>query len=182
MKNTIRVLEVIAVVCSLLYTILIKEGIIWCWLFSLFASLIYLFICFKKRIYAESILQLFYVFTTVYGYLNWGEGLRQNLPTLAWQYHAAIAVSGIAMVIVSGLLLKRMSDAATPFVDSFTTIFSIFATLLMINLFPSNWIYWIIIDAVSVYLYFSRKLYLTSLLFLLYTIISVDGYLAWSSL
>lgn len=182
MKNSIRVLEVIAVVCSLLYTILIKEGIIWCWLFSLIASLIYLFICFKKRIYAESVLQLFYVFTTFYGYYNWGDGLSQALPKLGWTYHAAIVVSGLAMVIVSGILLKRMSDAATPFVDSFTTIFSIFATLLMINLFPSNWLYWIIIDAVSIYLYFTRKLYLTSLLFLLYTIISIDGYLAWSSL
>lgn len=182
MKNPIRLLEVLAVVCSLLYTVLIKEGIVWCWLFSLIASLIYLYICFKRRIYAESLLQLFYVFTTVYGYLNWGEGLSENLPKLNWQMHAAIALSGLAMVLVSGKLLSRMSDAATPFIDSFTTIFSIFATLLMINLFPSNWIYWIVIDAVSIYLYFSRKLYLTSLLFLLYTIISIDGYLAWSSL
>ena len=42
-----------------------------------------------------------------------------------------------------------------------------------------NWLYWIVIDLVSVYLYFNRDLHLTSLLFIVYTIISVFGYFSW---
>ena len=171
--------EALAVVFSLLYTILITYGYEICWLFALLASSMYLVICFKKKIYAESLLQLFYIFTAIYGWMHWAENGGQLSENLNWQTHGMIVISGSALVIISGYLLNRLSDAATPYVDSFTTIFSIFGTLLMIFLIPENWVYWIIIDLVSVFLYYKRKLYLTSILFIIYTILSVNGLIQW---
>jgi nicotinamide mononucleotide transporter len=173
------ILEVLAVICSLLYTVLITEGIIWCWLFALLSAGLYLIICAQKRIYAEMVLQAFYLTMAIYGYQHWGAGLAEKLEPLPLIFHAGIITSGLALVLVSGYLLKRYTPAAKPLVDSFTTVFSVFATLLQINLFPENWLYFIVIDAVSVYLYLSRKLYLTALLFLIYTALAINGYLAW---
>jgi nicotinamide mononucleotide transporter len=49
----------------------------------------------------------------------------------------------------------------------------------MVSLFPENWLYWIVIDAVSVYLYLQRGLKLTALLFVVYTLLAINGYLTW---
>ncbi len=42
-----------------------------------------------------------------------------------------------------------------------------------------NWIYWLVIDSVSIYLYIDRSLYLTGLLFMIYIIIIFFGFSAW---
>ncbi|HCQ15591.1 MAG TPA: hypothetical protein DIU20_04980, partial [Cryomorphaceae bacterium] len=42
-----------------------------------------------------------------------------------------------------------------------------------------NWLYWIVIDAVSIYLYVKRGLYFTAGLFVLYTFLSIKGALEW---
>ena len=43
-----------------------------------------------------------------------------------------------------------------------------------------NWLYWIVVDLAAVYLYFSRDLHLTALLFIVYTVIAIFGYISWS--
>ncbi len=178
--STLRILEVLGVVTGLAYTLLITYGSVLCWIFALISSCLYLYICFRKRIYAESLLQLFYIYTAIYGWMHWNDTQGEISESLAWNIHGMIILAGISLVLISGFLLRRMTDAATPYVDSFTTVFSIFATILMINLIPDNWWYWIVIDAVSVYLYINRKLYLTAGLFGLYTILAVNGLLEWT--
>lgn len=173
------VLETIAVLSSLLYTVLITYDIIWCWLFSFIGVVLYLVLCYRKRLYAESFLQLFYLATTIYGFLNWGDGLSSSPTELPWEWHLGFIGAGALLFFTAGKLLRHFSDAASPYLDTFTTVFGILATLLMILLYPSNWLYWIVIDAVSVYLYYRRGLFLTSGLFALYTVLSVNGYWQW---
>lgn len=177
----IKWLEILAVLTGLAYTILITYGYIWCWIAAIISSVIFLYICFARRIYAESLLHLFYVFTAIYGWMHWDESGGKIAGHLHWSIHGMIILSGTALVLISGFLLRKMTDAATPYIDSFTTVFSIFATMLMINLIPDNWYYWIIIDAVSIYLYYNRKLYFTTALFVLYTILSLNGLMEWTN-
>jgi nicotinamide mononucleotide transporter len=66
-----------------------------------------------------------------------------------------------------------------PIIDSFTTVFSVISTFMLTKKILENWLYWVVIDIVSVYLYFSRELHLTSLLFILYSIIAIFGYFSW---
>jgi nicotinamide mononucleotide transporter len=67
-----------------------------------------------------------------------------------------------------------------PIIDSLTTVFSIIATYMVVKKVLGNWLYWIVIDLLSVYMYFHRDLHLTSLLFIAYTTIAVYGYMSWS--
>lgn len=179
--SKLRWLEIFAVASGMAYTLFITYGIIWCWLFAFISSALFLYICFQKRIYAESLLQMFYILTAVYGYLNWGETGGEIRNMLTWEVHGMIILSGGSLVLVSGLLLRRLTDAATPFVDSFTTVFSVFGTLLMINLYPENWYYWIVIDAVSIWLYLNRGLYITAGLFFIYVLMAINGAMEWMS-
>jgi nicotinamide mononucleotide transporter len=81
--------------------------------------------------------------------------------------------------VTSGYLLSEHSHAAWPYVDSFTTWASVISTYLVTRKYLQNWLYWIVIDAVSVPLYIERGLSLTALLFVAYIVIAVVGYFSW---
>lgn len=172
-------LEVLAVISSLLYTILLSYESIWSWLFAILASIFFSILCFRRKIYAELALQGFYFATAVYGYLNWGAEFK-TLPPLDLNIHLYIIAASILLIGISGYALSHFTDSKLPYLDSFTTISSIAATILMVNFYPENWIYWIVIDTVSIWLYYQRGLKLSALLFLIYTLLSINGYLLWS--
>ena len=71
------------------------------------------------------------------------------------------------------------TDSASPFLDAFTTVAAIMATYMVACKVLENWLYWFIIDSVSIYLYLSRDLYLTALLFFVYLFLIVIGLRTW---
>jgi nicotinamide mononucleotide transporter len=42
-----------------------------------------------------------------------------------------------------------------------------------------NWLYWIVIDAISIYIYIHKGFYLTAILFLIYTLLAIIAYRQW---
>lgn len=110
----------------------------------------------------------------VYGYLNTeGDWHTQSWPVEA---HLPWLAAGFGLTALTGGALHRFSDAKTPFLDAFTTVFSLIATWLMVNYVVENWLYWIVIDTVAIFLYAFRQLYLSALLFVLYLLMAIDGY------
>jgi len=81
--------------------------------------------------------------------------------------------------LVLGYILTIYTQAKLPLLDSFTTVFSIIATFMVIKKILENWLYFIAIDLVSIYLYYSRDLQQTAMLFVLYMIIACIGYYNW---
>lgn len=172
-----RILESLAVLSSFLYTFLYINGNSWCWLFAFIGSCLFAHLCFKKRILAESALHLFYVAMAVYGYLNME--LEWRMTSWDLSTHLMMIGSGLVGTILSAYLLKRFTGAKMPFEDSFTTVFSVLATWIMVNYVHENYLYWIVIDLVSVHLYWKRELYFGSMLFVLYTVMVTAGYFGW---
>jgi nicotinamide mononucleotide transporter len=83
------------------------------------------------------------------------------------------------LTLISGNLLANNTTAALPYLDSFTTWGSVLTTWMVTQKILENWLYWIVIDAISIVLYIDRGLHLTSLLFVAYVIIVVFGFFAW---
>ncbi|MFZ6050857.1 nicotinamide riboside transporter PnuC [Halocola ammonii] len=173
-KSTLKVLEILAVIFGLAYTYLYAIEVVWCWPFAILGSSIFVYLCYVRRIYAESFLQLFYVLMAFYGYFSTSGEFERTY----WTVGNHLLLIGTAAVINVGLgyFLKRQTDSALPFLDAFTTVFSIFATWVMVNYVHENWLYFIVIDAVSVWLYYKRKLYYGAILFVIYTVISILAY------
>jgi nicotinamide mononucleotide transporter len=115
-----------------------------------------------------------------YGYFQWNKN-NGKLEIAQWTIakHLILILIGAIVTFLMGFYFATYTSAKMPIVDSFTTVFSIIATYMVAKKVLSNWLYWIVIDAVSIYLYFSRDLLLTSLLFIAYTIIAVFGYFGW---
>jgi nicotinamide mononucleotide transporter len=174
------IIETIAVVLSVLYVVLAAKQNIWCWSAAAISVILYIYICFTAQLYPETGLQIFYLLMAIYGYFQWNENDRK-LKITQWtiRKHILLITIGAIITFLMGFYFATFTSSKMPIVDSFTTVFSIIATYMVTKKVLSNWLYWIVIDAVSIYLYFSRDLHLTSLLFFVYTIIAVFWYFSW---
>jgi nicotinamide mononucleotide transporter len=74
------------------------------------------------------------------------------------------------------------TDAERPYIDSFTTVFSFLATFLEAKKVLSSWKYWIVINGVTIGLYFDKGLDIYAGLILVYFIMSFVGYFKWKKL
>ena len=70
-------IEIIAVLFSIIYVILASKQNIWCWIFSIISTILYVYIFFTAKLFAESMLYVFYLFMSAYGYYNWNKNEGQ---------------------------------------------------------------------------------------------------------
>ena len=176
-------LEVIAVVAAVAYLLLAIRQNIWCWLCAGISTAIYVYLFYDAKLYMESALNLFYLGMAVYGWAVWylGRSGDEELPVSVWKrdVHGFAVMAIIAVSMLSGYLLATYSDAAYPYVDSMTTFAAIWATFLVARKVLENWWYWLVIDAASIVIYWSRDLQLTALLFVAYVVMIPFGMIAW---
>jgi nicotinamide mononucleotide transporter len=179
--------EAVAVVLAIAYLLLaVKENIL-CWLFAFLSTAIYTVLFWDVSLLMESALNVYYMAMAVYGWQQWTRGGTNGdegahalaIRSMSGQQHVLV-ITGIAILtVVSGYFLSEHSSAAWPYVDSFTTWASVITTYLVARKYLQNWLYWIVIDTVSIPLYIDRGLSLTALLFVAYVVIAAFGYVKW---
>lgn len=177
-------LEWIGTITAVLYVIFAAKKQIVCWLFAFMSSSIFVYLCIAAKLYVESVLNLFYVAMAVVGFIMWHKTKddEQQIITWKWQWHLINILASLAVAIALGYTLTLNTDQANPFVDSFTTVFALAATYMVSKKELNNWIYWIVIDAVSIYLYTSRDLELVAVLNICYTILATYAWFQWRKL
>jgi len=173
------IIESVAVLFSVVYVILAAKENIWCWAAAIINVSLYVYIFYTVQLYPETGLQIFYFIMAIVGYYMWNKQDKERIKEWSETKHLLIIFIGAIFTFFMGFYFSTYTDSQMPIIDSFTTVFSIIATYMVIKKVLRNWLYWIVIDAVSVYIYFNRDLHLTSLLFVAYTIIAVFGYFAW---
>ncbi len=176
--------ETIAVVCAILYLLFAIRENIWCWFFAGVSTAIYVWLFIVAKLYMESLLNVFYFAMAIYGWYSWrgGRSDEHELSVTVWpvRVHAA-ALGVIALLVVAiGGWLARYTDAAFPFIESATTFSAMWATFLVARKVLENWWYWLVIDVVSVFIYWSRGLELTSVLFVVYVAMIPFGLYRWT--
>ena len=177
------IIEIIAVISAILYLLLAAKEDVKCWYAAIISSLLYFFIMYDAGLIMEAYLQIFYIIMALYGLLQWKKLIQINLNNRirTWSniQHSITISSVIILAILTGFILTKYTNAALPFLDAFTSWGAIVTTYMVAKKILENWIYWFVIDVISIYLFLSRGLYLTSILFLVYLIIICFGYIAW---
>ena len=174
--------ELIAAALAVMYLLLAIRQRLECWAAAFVSSCLYVWVLFGARLYMESALNAFYAAMAIYGFWQWQQGRDgAALAVCRWPIarHAAGFASVIALSVVSSYFLRRFTPAAWPFMDSMVTWSSVFATFLVARKVYENWHWWLVIDSAGMCLYFSRRLYLTMLLFGLYLVLIVVGMRQW---
>ena len=177
-------LEIAAVVFAILYLILAVKQNILCWISGIISSILYFFIMRSAGLYMEAYLQIFYVFMGFYGWSQWKKGAinKENFVVHTWsKLNHFFALFIILMLsFLSGTLLRLFTDSALPFLDALVTWGAVVATYMVAKKLLENWLYWLVIDSISILLFISRDLWLTACLFGVYIVIIVFGFRLWS--
>ena len=182
---TLPFLEVIAVVTSLIYVILAAKKNIWCWPAAFISTVIYTFLFYKFYLWMDSLLQVYYMGMAFYGWYCWSKNTDEpesssiKLKTYGAKTHfISIGILSVISLAV-GFIMDKYTPTDFPYLDSATTVFAVFSTVLVAQKVVENWLYWIVIDAVSIYLYVEKGLTPTAFLFGVFILIAAYGYYMW---
>jgi nicotinamide mononucleotide transporter len=153
------------------------NGIVGCALFAL--------VFYQARLYADVLLQAFYLATSVMGWWKWARGAggaalpisHANFSSLLWTVPA-----GVAATALYGGLLHFYTNAYAPFVDSAVLVFSLIGQVLLIQRRIETWAFWLLVNTIAAPLYFSRGLYLTAALYLAFWVNALASWMWWRKL
>lgn len=179
-----RTLERVGVVLGLLYALLMVKRRRIGWIPGVISAAIYVLLAARAHLPMQSVLQAYYVVMGVYGWCTWtGSGEQPDAGIGRWPLRAH-AVAWVVIGVLSALSaqwLARETRAAWPYLDSLTTWTSLFATWLVVRMKLENWLYWIVADAITAYLFAAQGLVSSTVLFLGYLVIAVFGFREWLS-
>lgn len=176
--------EYIAVILGLGYLIFVFKESLWAWPCAFFSTLIYTILFYNGALLMESLLNVYYLAMAIYGFYCWRNGKLSNpLPITSWSIksHSLIIITTSMLAVILGYIMDNFTHADFAYLDSFTTCFAVMTTYLVAKKVLENWLYWVVIDAASIFLYLAKGYYPTALLFILYTIIALAGYWRWKS-
>jgi nicotinamide mononucleotide transporter len=178
-------IELLGAILGILYIVFsIKQNIL-TWPTGLLTSLLYIVVFFKSGLYATMGLQVYYVFISIYGWYFWLKGKKTDnksqLPvqTVNKKLWVKIGLFSILIYAAISFMLIKYSDSEVPYLDSLTTSLSIVATWMLAKKYIEQWIIWIFADLVSSGLYIYKNLWPTVVLFIIFTIMAILGYIEW---
>jgi len=178
-------LEIAAVAFGLAYLVLAMRQNILCWAAGLISTLLSLLLFYNSRLYPETVLQVFYAGVSVYGWWQWRHGGRPGtnatelpISLWPWRYHALAIGGTLAAALVLGTILSR-TNAAFPYLDSFTSVGAVITTYMVAKKILENWVYWLVIDGLGLYIYWQRSLYPYAALTVVYLVLVVVGFYRW---
>lgn len=175
--------EVLGVVFSVLYLLLSIRQNILLWPAGMISALLYMFVFFQSKFYADMGLNGYYFLLSIYGWVVWkkgGKGSKQR-PVSRIRRKTALLLLVITALAFLGIafLLKNYTDSPIPYWDALTTAMSFTATWMLARKILEHWMVWIVVDVISMALYLYRGLYPTMILFAIYTSMAVIGYIEW---
>ncbi|MBL7113262.1 MAG: nicotinamide mononucleotide transporter [Bacteroidales bacterium] len=178
-------IEILGVITSLVYLYFSYHQKIWLWPFGIISSALFIFIFYNARFYADMSLQGYYLVISIYGWYHWVAGARvrkeMKLPVTRTPVNSVIILSILFFILWAGifLILSRFTDSDVPVGDAFTTAGGIIGTWMLARKKLENWLVWIIVDAVAALLYFYKGMYPTVILYIIFAVIALFGYLRW---
>lgn len=175
-------MEWVAVVCTLLYNYLLTRQKIACWFFGIVSSVAGSVLFVENNLWGQFILYVFYALMGVYGWWYWYTGSNHNRPVVKWNgktqwYVFTAGLVGSLMVLL--VYYAMVPDATQAELDIAITVFSFIATFKESRKVLSGWLYWIVLNALSVWLYASAQLNGLAVLSGVYFILSIVGYRSW---
>lgn len=155
---------------------------IWNWPVSIISVISYGILFFDYQLYGDAVLQLYFLFTAIYGWYYWikrKEEHKKPIVSLSPGRMAWIALAVVVLAALLGLFLDHFTDTNVPYIDGFCTAVSFAAQFMMTRKILQNWLLWIVVDICYVPLYIYKNLMLTAILYVLFLWIAVMGYLEW---
>ena len=182
--SSLTPLEGTAVCFGLVSVYLSTRENIWSWPTAIVNVGLYSVLFFREKLYADMGLQVIYLLLSIYGWYEWlyGGENRSALHVSRITARLAMRLAGIGVLgsVVLGTLLYRTTDASLPYLDSTLSVFSLIAQWLMTRKVLENWVIWIALDVVYVWMFiFLKQLHFTAFQYAVFLALAVLGFRDW---
>lgn len=176
-------LEAIAVATGLLSVWYAKKENILVYPVGIVNVLIYVYLCFSVKLYADMSINAFYFVMSVYGWIKWARKTPEKkvrpIATATRKEGTWSVIGLIFFFIALYFILKNFTDSNVPFWDALTTSIFIIGMWLMALKKIENWLFWIAGDLMCIPLFASKSLILSSFQFTVFLILAISGYMEW---
>lgn len=182
-------IETVGALIGFLYLYYEYKADIRMWATGIIMSLFYTIVFVKATFYAFACINVYYILAGIYGWIVWYKSKSgtkddsvieiRNTPT---RLYLPIFLTILFLFGIIAFILNRFTDSHVVWGDSFVTTLSIVAMIMLAKKYAEQWILLIVVNIVSVFLYFFQALYPTSLMYLFYAIVSCFGYIRWRKL
>ncbi len=176
--------EVGAVIFGLIYIFLVVKENVWGWFWGILSCGLWAWATYALyNLYVDAILNIFYVIMGFAGIYQWKFGSKNKgeipITQMTVNQHVIVMIAGLLLTFVIGFIFEKFTEADKTYLDSLTTSFAIFATFMTIQKKIENWLYWIVVDLLYIYIYWITGAFLFMLLYVVYCVIAVKGYFSW---
>ena len=177
-------LQIVGTLLGLLYLWLEYKANIWVWIVGAIMPMVHGMLYLSSGIYADAAMQLYYVVAGIYGLFVWLRGEKRSEKRVDIQHTPKQWVLPLIMVyailhVALYFLLTEFTDSRVPFFDSMSTALSVVAMWMLSRKLVEQWLVWLVVDMISVGLYFYKGIPITALLYTLYCALAVAGYMRW---
>lgn len=176
-------IEALGAVTGIISVWLTVRNNVWCWAWGIASVLLYGAVFFREKLYADMALQLVFCGMNAYGWYEWLHGGESHterpisrLPRTLLPF-AAIATLVFAFGVA--FILRHYTDAALPEMDAFLTSMSLCAVWMQAQKYCESWLVWLAADVLYVGMFISKSLWLTSALYIVFTVLAWLGYRQW---
>jgi nicotinamide mononucleotide transporter len=185
-------LELIGTISGLICVWLAAKQYILTWPIGIINIFCLFIIFYDNNLYADMFLQVYFFIVAIYGWYTWTfhKSIEKDVVLLSSKSRLTLSFFVVIISIATGFGMSKIhtflpyyfkEPAAFPFLDSFIAIGSVFANIMMAKRIVENWILWIIIDIVAVYVYFQKGIVFIAILYGVYCLIAWNGYSSWRS-
>jgi len=177
-------IEIAGLILSLIYLYLSIKQKISLWIFGFLSSALYIVVFFQSKFYADMSLQFYYLVISVYGWFNWkngkpGHGSELPASKTSKRMIIQLTIASIVIYVIYYVILAKFTDSTIPKADSLVGMLSVVGTWMLARKLIENWLVWIVADGIATGLFFYKGLYPTAVLFIIYTVMALIGYLQW---
>jgi nicotinamide mononucleotide transporter len=173
-------LDLTGFACSLLYLLLIIRQNSLGWYFSIVGSMIFAYSCYSGQLYIQSALYIFYIVIAIYGIVKWNDAAKSpSIKSTTFEFHFVFVGISLLLGTSLGFILTEFTDQQLPYLDGIISIGAVGTTLLVVDKNRENWLYWIAINAASIYLYWHQDLWILVTMSSVLLVLAIRGYFVW---
>ncbi|WP_168461798.1 nicotinamide riboside transporter PnuC [Acinetobacter sp. A1] len=180
------VLEIIAVLISVLGVTLTIKRHIACWVVNFIACLLYAYLFFEYQLYGETVLQTLFMGMAIYGFYQWKTAQQDTqaivIQTLSQNKMLQQLVLSMGLGLIFGLSLMQWTQASVPLLDAQLAALSLLATYWTSRKYLATWLLWIVVDLLYVGMFIYKALFLTAALYVGFVVLAYLGWREWSKI
>ncbi|EFL46872.1 nicotinamide mononucleotide transporter PnuC [Prevotella disiens FB035-09AN] len=186
--DTYQILDVVGTVIGLVYIYQEYKASIWLWLTGLIMPIVYTFVYYEAKLYADFGMQIYYILAAVYGFLYWqfGRKKKENIevPITRFPKQKILPTLFIFLLLWGAIyyVLITFTNSNVPVLDSFGNVLSIVGLWALAKKYIEQWWIWVVADIELSALYIYKNIPFTAGLYALYAIIAVAGFYKWKKM